>query len=385
MGTGRIRLFTTMGIPVFVHVSWLLIAALITWSLATGLFVSELPDVARETRWLLGALGSIGLFVSIVLHELSHSFFALRAGVKIKGITLFLFGGVAEMTDEPPSARDELVIALAGPAMSLVIAGGAYLLSLVVVLGDPARALFAYMAVLNGTLAVFNLIPAFPLDGGRAFRALLWAKNRDLAKATRTAARVGTAFAHALLALGVVVIISGDFVSGLWICMMGLFLKNAAQGSVASQTTRSAFAGEPVTRFMAPGLVAATTRLTVEEFVDTLLYRFHYQVFPVVEDGVLLGTVGAKDVSRLPRDEWSTTPIGRILKPVDARATIAHDEDALAALTRMQETSHTHLIVVKPGRHIVGIVTLRDLLSVLSIKLTLAGASDAEGARPTRP
>jgi Zn-dependent protease len=382
MGTGRIRLFTSMGIPVYVHVSWLLIAALITWSLATGLFKTDLPDVAPEMRWMLGAIGSVGLFASIVLHELSHSFFALRAGVKIKGITLFLFGGVAEMTAEPPSAKAELVIALAGPAMSFVIAGNAYLLSLVSALGAPLQALFAYLALLNGTLAVFNLIPAFPLDGGRAFRALLWAKNQDLAKATRTAARVGTVFANAFLAFGVVLIISGNFVGGLWICMMGLFLRGAAQGSVTQQATRSAFEGEPVTRFMAPGLVTASTRLTVDEFVETLLYRFHYQVFPVVEDGVLLGTVGVKDVSAVPKEEWSTTPIGRVLKPVDARATIGHDEDALAALTRMQETSNTHLIVVKPGRHIVGIVTLRDLLSMLSITLTLSGASDAEGARP---
>src|SRR5208282_1157904 len=215
----RFTLFSLFGFKVRVDISLLFLALLVTWSLASAVFPPQLPGLDRATYWWMGVAGTIGLFFSLIFHELSHSLVARRYGLPIRGITLFIFGGVAEMSDEPPSAKAEFWMALAGPAASILLALLAWALSSLGAaagLPEPVTAVVAYLALINAILAVFNLVPAYPLDGGRVLRAALWWRKGDIVAATRSAARAGGAFALLLMGLGVLQVVTGNFVGGIW-------------------------------------------------------------------------------------------------------------------------------------------------------------------------
>ena len=235
----RMTLFTLLGFRVQLDMSWLFLALLVTWSLAKGFFPIEAPGLPAATYWWMGIAGTIGLLFSLVLHELSHSLVARRYGMTIRGITLFIFGGVAELADEPPSAKAELWTALAGPAMSLLIA---VLFTAIGGLGGesrwppPAVGVAAYLGTINFALAGFNLVPAYPLDGGRVLRAALWRWKGDLHWATRQASRVGGGFAFLLMAAGALQLINGNFIGGVWWFLIGLFLRNASTSYTRSSS-----------------------------------------------------------------------------------------------------------------------------------------------------
>lgn len=373
----RFKLFKLFGFNVYVDLSWIIIAVLITWSLATGLFPHYIMGLPARTYWFMGLGGAFGLFVSIVFHEFSHSLVARRRGMQMRGITLFVFGGVAEMSGEPPDAASEFWVAVAGPIASVFLAGIFYGLNL---LGQAMAwpvAIFgvlAYLAWVNGILVAFNLIPAFPLDGGRVLRSLLWAMKRNLRWATRIVSWLGMAFGLILIGLGIFAFLFGNFISGLWWFMIGLFLRQAAQTSYQQLLVRQALEGEPVRRFMRPEALTVDPSVSLEDFVDNYIYRHQFKMYPVVQDGQLIGCASLAQIKSIPRAEWKMRRVGEIAMNCSEENTIADDADAVQALSRMNRGHLSRLIVVDRQNHLAGVLALKDLLQFLSLKVELEGA-----------
>lgn len=369
----RITLFKLLGFEVRVDASWLLLVVLVTWSLAKGIFPDSYKGASEATYWAMGALGALGLFLSIIFHELCHSLVAARYGIPMKGITLFIFGGVAEMDNEPPSARSEFFMAVAGPLASLFLSltfnGIAHAGKM---LGWPGTipVVTSYLGFINLLLASFNLIPAFPLDGGRVLRSILWGWKGDLRWATRISSGLGSAFGIVLILLGIISIFRGNFIGGVWWLMIGFFLRNAAQMSYSQIIARKVLEGEKVRRFMVTNPVTVSRGLTLEEFVNDYVYRYHYKMFPVVSFDRLVGCITVRQAAEVPREEWREHTVGEVAGPCTPDITIGPDEDAVRALAVMSRTENSRLLVVE-GERLAGIITLKDMLQFLSLKLEL--------------
>jgi Zn-dependent protease/predicted transcriptional regulator len=368
-----ISLFKLFGFEVKIDLSWLVIAVLITWSLATGVFPYYYKGLSTATYWWMGIFGALGLFFSIVFHELCHSLVARKFNLPMKGITLFIFGGVAEMEEEPPSPKAEFYMAIAGPLSSILIGIVFYGIRFTAQAGHwPALAVgvFSYVSYLNFLLAGFNLVPAFPLDGGRVFRSILWGWKNNLKWATRVASQIGSGFGLVLIFFGVLYFIRGAFISGIWWFLIGLFLRNASQMSYSRLLMSKALEGEPVKRFMKTDPISAPPSITVEKFVDEFLYKYHYKMFPIVDDQKLIGCVTTREVKEVPRDQWNQRTMGEIVKPCSCDNTITSDTDAMKALSNMNRMGVSRLLVVDEDR-LAGIITLKDLMGFLSLKLDL--------------
>jgi len=371
-----IKLFQIFGFTVRIDPSWFIVAVLVTWSFATVAFPTQLPGHPPATYWLMGTAGALLYFLSVVLHELSHSLVARTYGVEMRGITLFIFGGVAEMPGEIPTPQSEFVIAAAGPAASFVIAlvsGGVGFIGRLNGWPAPVVTVFLYLAFLNAALAVFNLIPAFPLDGGRILRSILWGWKKNLRWATRISAGIGGGFGLLLVALGVLTVafVPGGFTSGLWMFLLGLFVRNAAAMSYQQLLLRRALAGEPVSRFMHADPVTVPRAISVLDLVQDYIYRHHFKMFPVVDDsGRLLGCVTTRQVRQLPREEWDRQTVGALAERCGPENTVRADTDAMEALSRMSRSGASRLMVVE-GDHLLGILSLKDLLRFFSLKMEL--------------
>lgn len=370
-----VSLFRLLGFEVRVDVSWLFLAVLVTWSLAQGLFPYFYAGLSAASYWWMAAVGASGLFLSIVFHEFCHSLVAREFGLPIKGITLFIFGGVAEMEEEPPSARAEFWMAIAGPISSFLLAGVFFLFSVVgEMLGLPVPVLGVtlYLAAVNGVLATFNLLPAFPLDGGRMFRAALWHWKGDLRWATRLAATVGSGFGLALIALGLFSVFSGNFVGGMWWFLIGLFLRGAASASYMQLQTRRALEGEPVSKFMTVQTISVPLDITIRELVEDYVYRYHHGFFPVMAGERLVGCVNTWQIKEVPRDRWGDARVKDVFVRCSKDNTISADTDAVKALSVMRRTGTSRLLIAENGR-LIGIVSLKDLLNFLALKMDLEG------------
>jgi Zn-dependent protease/CBS domain-containing protein len=369
----RMKLFKLLGFEVRVDASWLVIAVLVTWSLASGLFPYLYPGISREAYWTMGVLGALGLFASIVAHEFCHSLVARKVGIPMKGITLFIFGGVAEMGDEPPTARAEFMMAIVGPLSSMAIGAVFYLIYRY---GEsagwdtPVNGVIYYIAFINGILAAFNLLPAFPLDGGRVLRSILWGAKGNLRWATRVSSTIGSAFGLGLIFLGVYKFVSGDVIGGVWMFLIGMFLRNAAQMSYQQLLVRKALEGEPVRRFMNADPVTVPSSLTVEKLVEDYIYKYHHKMFPVMEGEKLVGSITTRQIKEIPREDWARETIREAASPVSAENTISASTDAVKALAMMNQGGVSRLLVVEGGR-LVGLVTLKDLLDFFSLKVEL--------------
>ncbi len=371
----RISLFKLLGFEVRIDLSWIVIAILVTWSLSVGLFPSYYKGLTAEDYWGMGIAGALGLFLSIILHELSHSIVARRYGLPMKGITLFIFGGVAEMSEEPPSPKAEFMMAIAGPVSSIMIGllfYGFQLLGTGAGWPKAVNGVLAYLFSINLLLAAFNLLPAFPLDGGRLLRSILWATRKNLRWATRVSSSIGNLFGILLIILGVFHVLRGDFISGMWWFLIGMFLQGAARGSYQQLLTRKALEGEPVRRFMEPNPVSVPPSITLETLVEDYIYKHHYKMLPVVDAGRLVGCVTTKNVKETPRGEWNHKMVGEIAIPCGPGNTIGPGEDAVKAIATMNQTGASRLMVTENGR-LVGILALKDMLTFLSLKVELEG------------
>lgn len=366
----RIALLRVAGFEVRVDASWGVLALLVTWSLAAGLFPSLVPGAPPWLYWLMGLVGLAGLVCSIVLHELSHALVARHFGMSIHGITLFLFGGVAEMGEEPPHARAEFLMAGAGPLTSSLIAVLLFVALALMPDGAPGpfAAVLLYLAYLNAVLALFNLLPAFPLDGGRMLRAALWGWHGDLARATGVAAGAGSAFGLLLAGVGVFLLFSGNPIGGLWWILIGFFLRQAALASHARQALHSRLHGRPVHRYMRPSPLAISPDLPLDRLADDFVQHYPRQVFPVVHGGTLVGCVAGQDLSAVERDQWGRHKVAEVVHACPAVGTVAPDTDAAEALRRLAEQGQQRLLVVEGGQ-LVGVLTQRDLLRDVSVRI----------------
>jgi Zn-dependent protease len=388
----RLELFRLFGFSVKVDASWLLLAALIVWSLAVGYFPAVAPDLQTATYWWMAVIGLIGLALSIVVHELAHSLVARRYDMPIRGITLFIFGGVAEMQDEPTSAKGELWMALAGPAMSIAVAVvfgllagalGGQALAMSEQTAPPIAIVLGYLASINALLAVFNMIPAFPLDGGRVLRAALWWWRGNILWATKIAAGAGSVFAFVLIALGLLNAFGGNVVGGIWWFILGLFVQAAASQTMRQQVASSMLSGIPVRQHMIADPITVPPDLTVRSLIEDYVYRYHHKCFPVVEDGALRGEVSLDSVKSLPVDERDSMTVGQVTQGVDEEKMVSPDTDSAVALRRMQLAGKSRLLITDRQGRLCGILTLRDLMTVLSIRSELGeepGSAPAKSA-----
>ncbi len=369
----RLELFRLFGFSVRVDVSWLVIAFLVSWSLAVGVFPTLHPDWSTAMHWAMGIGGALGLFVSIILHEFAHSLVARRYGIRMEGITLFIFGGVAEMRDEPPSPKAEFWMAVAGPAASLAVAGACFAAAAAGgALGapEPVSTVVGYLATINVILAIFNMMPAFPLDGGRVLRSVLWGWKKNIRWATRVSSNIGIAFGALLIALGLFSLVNGRLVGGLWWILIGLFVRQGAQGSYRQLLMRREFEGEPVRRFMSRDPVTVRSEISIEQLIEDHVYRHHHKLYPVVDGGRLVGCVTTREIKEIPRDEWRQRTVGSAARPCSDDNTVSADDDAMKALSIMKRSKVSRLMVVD-GDRLIGVLGLKDLLDFFSLKMEL--------------
>lgn len=367
------RLFKLLGFEVKVHPSWLIIAGLIVWSLSRGLFPHYFEDLSTATYWWMGVVGAIGLFLSIIAHELSHSLIARKFGLPIKGITLFLFGGVAEMTEEPPSAKSEFYMAIAGPIASIAIGIvflGFNFITNAALFSKPIHVVISYLGFINILLAGFNLLPAFPLDGGRVLRSALWAWKKNLKWATHIASRIGTGFGIALIILGGLTFFAGNIVGGMWWALIGMFLYSASKMSYQQLLMRRALEGESVSSFMRKDPVTVSPSLSLNELVKDYVYKFHFKMFPVVDQSKLVGCVTTKQIKEIPQDEWAHRTVGELASKCSNENTIKPDDDATEALKIMKRNDTSRLMVTQ-NSNLVGVISLKDLLKFFALKVEL--------------
>jgi Zn-dependent protease len=371
-----IPLFKLFGFPIRLDPSWFIVAILLVWSLSSFFFPQTYPDLSAVAYWWMGIVAALGLFASIVLHEVGHSVVARRYGIPIKGITLFIFGGVAELEDEPAHAKAEFLVAIAGPLVSvllvLVFAG---LTALGQFIGGltPFIGVMSYLATINTIVVIFNLIPAFPLDGGRVLRAGLWKAWGSLRKATRITSRIGSGFGWFFIALGVLSFFTGTVVGGIWLALIGLFLRGAASMSYQQLLVRQALEGEPIHRFMTTDPVTVSSAISVQEMIENYVYTYYYKLFPVVEGERLVGCVTLDRIKALSAEERATRTVGDIAEECSDKNTISSDADAMHALSRMSQ-ENPRMMVVDDGQ-LRGIIALRDLMRFFSLKIELGEES----------
>lgn len=370
MFTNQIPLFKLFGIRVGLDLSWFLLAILLVWSLAAGYFPLTLPGYETATYVWMGIVGAIGLFASIIFHEYAHALVARRYDLPIRQITLFIFGGVAQMEDEPKTAAAEFWMAIAGPIASFVLAAVMFVL----LAGfdpqnpTPLAAVVGYLSFINLVLAIFNMVPAFPLDGGRILRAGVWHFTGDFQKATRIAATTGAILAFVLIGLGVLNIVGGNFVGGVWLMLIGFFVYSAAGASRAHAELRGSLHGVPVRQIMRTDIISVPADTPVQKLVEDYFYRYYFKVFPVVDgNGRPVGMVGLKDVGKADRQDWPATRTADIMQPLDDDNTTSAEASAYKVLQRMQRQGNSRILVTD-GATLNGIVTLRDVMSFLAIR-----------------
>ncbi len=361
-----IKLGRVFGIPIYLNPSWFVVFLLVTWSLAVGYFPASHPDWATEAHWGLAATSALLLFVSVLIHELAHSLVALRHGLPIASITLYVFGGVARITEEPRQAGVEAQVAVAGPAASLGLAA-AFALASRLPLPAPVLAIAGYLAIVNLLLAVFNMLPGFPLDGGRLLRAHLWQRWGSLTRATRAASRAGQALAYVFMAAGGLTLLLGGLVAGLWWLMIGWFLDNAARSGYQHVLVRQALEDVTVGQLMIRDVLSVERDVAVDQFIDDYLLRHPQRTFPVTEDGRLAGLVALEDVRRVAVSDRAGTTVGQIMTPRERLCLAAPDDSAYAALKCMVDHDVGRLPVMVDDS-LVGLVSRDQLLRVVALK-----------------
>ncbi len=368
------HLFTLYGFEVKLDLSWLLLALLISWSLGAGWFPARYPELSVHAYAWMGISVAVGVFFSIVFHEFSHSMVARHYGLPIRGITLFIFGGVAEMESEPPDPKTEFLMAIAGPISSFLLAALLWLgasFAQGIALPDAVVGVLSTLAIVNFTVAVFNLAPAFPLDGGRVLRAALWHWRRDLREATFVASRIGRGFGLALMILGVIAFVGGNLIGGMWWFLIGIFVRGAAGSSYQQLVLKDTVEGQPVRRFMRSDPVTAAPSLSIADWVADYVYRHHYKMYPVLDGSRLLGCITIEALQGIARDAWTSTTVADVMEQRSASNTVDAGMDTMALLTRMLQPGGRARYMVVENERLVGIIALKDLTELLSLKLQI--------------
>lgn len=371
MSAGVFRLGRIAGIEVLIHWSWFAIFGLLTWWLSVGFFAEVYGEWSAGARWASALVTSLAFFGSVLLHELSHSLVARRLGLPVKNITLFIFGGVSALAEEPHDPRQEFQVAIVGPLTSLALAlafGVIALLAWTQDAGDsPPGAIAEYLAFINLAVGLFNMLPGYPLDGGRVLRSGLWARKGNLLAATRTASTAGTVVAFGLMAAGVISILAGSFVGGAWFIVIGWFLRGASESSYRQLLVRSTLEGTKVGLVVNRGFLTAAPDVTLEQLVNDYMLSRGQRCVPVVAGEELLGLVTMSDLRRVPRSEWSTTSAFRAMTPRERLRTVSPLEEATAAMEAMAILDVHQLPVTEDGRFL-GFVTRADIIKLIQTR-----------------
>jgi Zn-dependent protease len=377
--TGSFRLLRLFGFDILIHWSWPIIALLVTWSLATGYLDGVYPEWSAGQRWLVGAITAVLFFASVLAHELAHSLLARRRGVPVQSITLFLFGGVSALGDEPRTARDEFAIAIVGPLTSF---GAALLFAAIwgaarALDSAPVAAVAGYLAYINVSVGVFNLVPGFPLDGGRVLRAALWGSRGDMLSATRSAANAGRVVAGILIGLGVLSLFGAGGFGGAWFIVIGWFLWDAAERSYQQLLLADTLHGLRVRDLVEPAPLPLGPDVTLRQLADAYVLRLHQRAFVVGSAaGEIIGLITLTDLRRVPADEWETVTVSRTMTPRERVISISPDAEASQALRSMAEHNVNQLPVIA-GTELRGWVTRAAIVRAIQYRRELRARTPA--------
>ncbi|HZP40413.1 MAG TPA: site-2 protease family protein [Candidatus Binatia bacterium] len=368
-----IELFRVAGVQIAIDWSWLVIFLLVLWSLAAGYFPRAYPGYGRPAYLGIGAAATCLFFASVLLHELAHAVVGNRLGERVRRITLFVFGGMAHLSGEPATARTELRIAAVGPLTSLVLAGvfwGGSRAAAATQTTPLVVAMLEYLAAINLALALFNLLPGFPLDGGRILRSVLWMRSKDLRQATARAADWGVGIAFGLIGLGVVSIFGGSLVGGLWLVFIGMFLRGAARTSYENVVVTRALGGARVRDVMITDPVTVPADASVEEAVESGFLRHGFGGFPVSEGGRVAGLVSLRDVLHCPAADRRRRRVRDVMQPLGPELAIPARASVGDALRRMTDAQVGRLLVTDDG-HVVGLVTRTGIVRFVQFRTEL--------------
>jgi Zn-dependent protease/CBS domain-containing protein len=365
-----LRLFRIAGIDIGIHYTWILIFVLLSWSLAQGFFPQLYPGWDTVTYWITGLVAALLLFGSVLVHELAHSLVAQARGMTVRSITLFIFGGVSNLEDEPEKPKTEFVMSIVGPLSSLALAGIFWgLLHLVGDRQSPVAATFSYLALINALLAGFNLLPGFPLDGGRVLRAILWNKTGNLVKATNIAATVGRFMGWGFIAFGLFQVFAGNFIGGIWFALIGWFLSSSAEASRREVTLREQLSGVQVKEVMTINPVHISPDTSVTELVGNVFRKQHGRAVPVCENDKVVGIVTVTDVKELPQEKWAGTAVKEIMTS-EPLYSVTPDDDLNTALRFITKHDINQVLVLR-GNECAGLVSRSDILTHLQMSQEL--------------
>jgi len=373
--TPSIRLGRLLGIEIGFNWSLIFIAALIAWTLAVDVLPGTAPGYEAITYWVAAMFGALLFYASLLAHELSHALVARRHGVKVAGITLWLFGGVAQLEGEPQTPRAEALIAGVGPLTSFVVAVVAWALMAVTTASDLVSALFAWLLFVNISLGLFNLVPAFPLDGGRLLSSFLWWRSKNRQRGVHNAVRVGRVFAFLMIGAGALELFLGDVISGVWIAFLGWFLLSAAAAEETGTSVRTLLRTVPVSDAMTSPVVTLPDWVTVEQFLESVAPNHNFTTYPVHEpSGKLTGVVRLSDLVRLPAQERGTKHLIEVARPIADVPTTNPREDLSTLIHRVGLSLDQRVLVFDSG-NLVGIVSPADVARVLAHRQAQSAAS----------
>jgi len=365
---GGIHLGTVAGIKIGLDYSWFVIFGLVLLVMGAGYLPNALPNTSTIVIWVLALLTTILFFASVLGHELAHSILARINGLPIEGIDLFIFGGIAKLQEEPRSPRQEFIIAIVGPLTSFVVFAVLWIALRPISL--PLAVVAEYVAQINILLGAFNLIPGFPLDGGRVLRAIMWSRTGSLRRATQVATSVGQFFGYALIILGLVELFVTQSFGGIWLAFIGWFLLQAAQASYQQLLTRESITGVKVREILSTTPPIIPANINVHDAIDHYFMEYPANVFPVMHGGQLLGVIGVEEVRKVDYSARAITPVAQVVRTVAEDHFVSPDDDAFTALEKISRQG-SGLLIVMAGENFAGIITQQDLLRLVQLRLQL--------------
>ena len=363
------------GVEIIIDYSWFIIFFLVVYTMSESYFPQVNQHYTTPQYWIMGTITAVLLFLSILIHELAHSFVAMKHGIQVTSIRLFVFGGLAQASSEPKNARHEFLIALSGPATSMALGMFFLVVYFLANTGWKSVAGVAWcLAWANIILAALNMIPGFPLDGGRILRAFLWDHWGDMTRATKVVSQIGNSFALFLIILGVLqFLVTQSLISGLWLVFIGLFMKQSAVGSYQAVMMRRTLAGVQVQQIMTENVVTVDWLMSIDQLIHDYIYRHKFTNFPVYNRDELVGMVSLDGVKTISKDLWGFKQVRDIMIPIELVPCLKPTDDATDALSKMIAGDIGHMPVVENGR-LMGIVTRRDIMNLFKIKSDLGVA-----------
>ena len=365
---GSFKVGRFLGFEINLHWSWSLIFVLVTWTFAEGVLKEFYPEWDGLQRWLIGAVVSIVFFLSILFHEVSHSIVARHYGLPVSGITLFVFGGVSGLGKEPADAKQEFWIAIVGPLTSIALAGlfgvGYFALDSI---DDGASGVSGHLALINLAIGIFNLVPGFPLDGGRVLRSIFWWRNRNLLDATKIASRAGQGVAYLLMGLGVPAFLFYSPITGVWLFLIGNFLRGTSAASYEQLFIETVLRGVPASRLARPDFVAVAPDLKVSELIEDHVLAGQGRCYPVMAGEEILGLVTLTDARQVPRDEWPTTSVYRAMTPLTQLKTVGPRDD-LEDVLRLMAGNDINQVPLVDGRLLIGLIHRGDIIRYIQVR-----------------